>query len=103
MNLSCTESGLYAKCGKEFSPLGHDRKEATCTEPKTCLPCELNEGEALGHDLREPEKENKKALRLVLTVMNWRHAEYIWKRFRLMMTERVYALMLSFIMFNQES
>lgn len=30
--------------------LGHDWKDATCTEPKTCERCEVTEGEALGHD-----------------------------------------------------
>lgn len=28
----------------------HKWKEATCTEPKTCVYCGMTEGEPLGHD-----------------------------------------------------
>lgn len=34
-------------------PLGHDWKDATCTEPKTCARCGVTEGKALGHDWKE--------------------------------------------------
>ena len=34
---------------EDVEALGHDWKEATCTEPKTCKRCKLTEGEALGH------------------------------------------------------
>lgn len=38
-----------------LSGCGHSHrwKEATCTEPKTCVSCDQTEGEALGHDWQE--------------------------------------------------
>ncbi len=67
---TCTEDGNIAyyvcECGKLYSDeactkeitkedtvvkaTGHDWKDATCTEPKTCKTCGETEGEALGHD-----------------------------------------------------
>lgn len=37
----------------ESAPLGHDWREADCTEPKTCARCGETEGEPLGHVLTE--------------------------------------------------
>lgn len=36
---------LFTTCTCE-----HKWKEATCTEPKTCVYCGMTEGEPLGHD-----------------------------------------------------
>ena len=54
----CTTAGKEArvctKCGfaeeRAIEALGHDWKDATCTEPKHCSRCAATEGEALGHD-----------------------------------------------------
>lgn len=47
---TCTEPKTCVKCGKtEGAALGHDWKDATCTEPKTCQRCGETEGDALGH------------------------------------------------------
>ena len=47
---TCTEPKTCVKCGKtEGEALGHDWKDATCTEPKTCQRCGETEGDALGH------------------------------------------------------
>lgn len=47
---TCTEPKTCIKCEKtEGEALGHEWAEATCTEPKTCSVCGETEGEALGH------------------------------------------------------
>ena len=33
--------------------LGHDWKDATCTEPQTCTVCNATDGKALGHDWKD--------------------------------------------------
>lgn len=56
---TCTSVGEYASvckdCGTVLTrgtvpALGHDWKDATCTDPKTCRVCGAKESEALGHD-----------------------------------------------------
>ena len=47
---TCTEPKTCALCGeKEGAALGHDWEEATCTKPKTCKRCKITEGDPLGH------------------------------------------------------
>ena len=56
-NATCTEAGTQkrncSKCGEtettSIDVLGHDWKDATCTEPKTCVTCKKTEGSAKGH------------------------------------------------------
>lgn len=51
---SCTEPKTCVKCGEtEGEALGHTWVEATCEEPKHCSVCGLTEGEALGHKFTE--------------------------------------------------
>lgn len=48
---TCTEPKTCMICGAtEGEAAGHQWKEATCTAPKTCTVCGETEGEALGHD-----------------------------------------------------
>ena len=59
-NATCTEDGTKSakcvRCDEKMtmadvgSATGHDWKDATCTEPKTCAKCKLTEGNALGHE-----------------------------------------------------
>ena len=53
--LSVAFSILICGCGHK-----HVFKEATCTEPKTCLECGATEGEALGHTWIEADCLNPK-------------------------------------------
>ena len=47
---TCTEPKTCVKCGAtEGSANGHNWKNATCTEPKTCLTCGATEGSTTGH------------------------------------------------------
>lgn len=47
---TCTEPKTCIKCGKtEGEALGHNWEEATCTKPKTCSVCGETEGNALEH------------------------------------------------------
>lgn len=47
---TCTEPKTCVKCEKEDGePLGHMWSDATCTEAKTCSVCGETEGSALGH------------------------------------------------------
>jgi hypothetical protein len=47
---TCTEPETCLKCGKSIgSPLGHSFNEATCVLPKTCSTCGETEGKPLGH------------------------------------------------------
>lgn len=53
---SCKEDGIVeytcSICGnsyRETTPAGHEWKNASCTEPKTCMDCGATEGSALGH------------------------------------------------------
>ena len=51
---TCTEPKTCLHCGAtEGEAMGHDWKDATCTEPKTCLRCGATEGEAMGHDWKD--------------------------------------------------
>ena len=51
---TCTEPKTCKTCGAtEGEALGHDWADATCTEPKTCKTCGATEGEALGHDWQD--------------------------------------------------
>ena len=48
---TCTEPKTCVICGAvEGDPLGHNWQEATCTEPKTCSVCGATDGDPLGHD-----------------------------------------------------
>lgn len=56
----CSAAGLKIlqcdKCGehtKVIPAIGHQWKNASCTEPKTCTRCNKQEGDALGHDYEE--------------------------------------------------
>ena len=44
-----------SKDAKLTNKLGHDWKDATCTEPKTCSRCQAAEGNALGHSFTKYE------------------------------------------------
>ena len=47
----CTDPKTCNRCfATEGEALGHDWKEATCTTPKTCDRCQTTDGDALGHD-----------------------------------------------------
>ena len=47
---TCTDPKTCIKCGKtEGSPLGHTWEDATCIKAKTCSTCGITEGAALGH------------------------------------------------------
>ncbi|MBE6529381.1 MAG: hypothetical protein E7680_02110 [Ruminococcaceae bacterium] len=54
---TCTEEGekkiACVECGNELTrtipAMGHNWKEATCTEPKKCTVCGITDGEAAGH------------------------------------------------------
>ncbi len=52
---TCIEPAKCNNCGKyKDDVLGnHQWIEATCTTPKTCYWCDIEEGEALGHDWQE--------------------------------------------------
>lgn len=55
--------------GNDTDALGHDWKDATCTEPKTCTACGVTEGRANGHKWDEgtvtvPAEENKEGEKL---------------------------------------
>ncbi len=65
---SCTETGEQERtcslCNetekKTDVAVGHQWKQATCTEPKTCLNCSLTEGEAMGHSWKDATCEASK-------------------------------------------
>lgn len=47
---TCTEPKTCIKCGTtEGAPAGHNWNAATCEAPKTCTVCGITEGDALGH------------------------------------------------------
>ena len=56
---TCTDEGTQTRvcvlCGESetsaIAALGHNWKDATCTDPKTCLNCGQQQGTALGHSL----------------------------------------------------
>lgn len=51
---TCTEPRTCILCDKiEGEPLGHTWKEANCTTPQTCKVCGETKGEALGHTWEE--------------------------------------------------
>lgn len=51
---TCTEPRTCILCDEiEGEPLGHTWEEATCTTPKTCDVCGVTEGEVLGHTWEE--------------------------------------------------
>lgn len=48
---TCTEPKMCVECGEEEGEaLGHNWREATCTMPKTCAVCGETDGGALGHE-----------------------------------------------------
>ncbi len=57
ISATCTEAGTQkrncSRCGEietsPIDPLGHDWKDSTCSEPKTCVICKATEGSAKGH------------------------------------------------------
>ena len=56
IDATCTDNGSISyecSCGEtktvEIAALGHDWKDATCTEPTTCTRCNVTSGSALGH------------------------------------------------------
>lgn len=49
-NATCTEPKTCLKCGEvEGMALGHKRVDANCEEAMTCVRCNMVKGEALGH------------------------------------------------------
>ena len=49
----CAKVGAFAAVDvykRQTCTCAHKWKEATCTEPKTCVYCGMTEGEPLGHD-----------------------------------------------------
>lgn len=51
---TCTEPATCISCGQtEGEPLTHSFTKATCTEAATCIRCGETKGEPLGHDFRE--------------------------------------------------
>jgi hypothetical protein len=51
---TCTTPRTCKVCAlQEGKELGHRWKSATCTEPKTCSDCGTKSGEALGHDVKD--------------------------------------------------
>lgn len=50
INKMCEEFTQCIECGEDvFTPMGHDYKAASCTDPMTCERCGKQKGEALGH------------------------------------------------------
>ena len=48
---TCTDPKTCSRCGAtDGAALGHSWKDATCTAPKTCDRCGATDGSALGHD-----------------------------------------------------
>ena len=58
---TCTERGYTTytcSCGESYvsnyvNALGHDWRDATCTEPETCYRCDVTRGDPLGHNYED--------------------------------------------------
>ena len=96
---TCTEPGITTYTSKAFrnkafeqqvktvadiKPLGHDWKDATCTEPKTCRRCQVTEGEPLGHSWKEATCTEPKTCRRCKVTEGeplghkWCRSLYVW-------------------------